>query len=309
MKPKKALIFGITGQDGSYLAKYLLRKNYKVDGISKKLNTKNLTTLKIKNKIRIFKYNQNIIKLLKKNNYREIYFFGGQSNVVKSFSEKKITYNSQIKPFIPVLEYLRINESKAQFLYACSSEIFGNFEFKKKKNENSFKQPISPYGLSKLIGYEIIKSYREMFKVNACSAIFFNHESPLRSKEYVVKKIIDYVKGSKKKKLKLGNIDVKRDWGWGPEFVELCNKILKRKNIDDYIIATGKTNSLRKILKEAFLMKNLDYKKFISINKNKKRKFDINQNYANIQKISSKLKWKPKVNLKQLIHKMYYNEY
>ena len=309
MKPKKALIFGITGQDGSYLAKYLLRKNYKVDGISKNFNKKNLIMLKIKEQIRIYNYNQNIIKLLKKNNYDEIYFFGGQSNVVKSFSTKKITYQTQVMPLVPVLEYLRLNKNKTKFLYACSSEIFGNFECKKRKNENSSKQPISPYGLSKLIGYEMIKSYRQMFGINVCSAIFFNHESPLRSKEYVVKKIIDYVKGDQKKKLKLGNINVKRDWGWGPEFIELCHRILNSKHIDDYVIATGKTNSLKKILKEIFSIKNLDYREFVSINEKKKRKFDINENYANIQKVSSKLKWKPKFGLKQIVHKMYYNEY
>ena len=147
-----------------------------------------------------------------------------------------------------------------------------------------------------------------MFSLPVCSVIFFNHESPLRSKGYVIKKIIDYIKNKKIKKLKLGNIDVKRDWGWGPEFVEVCHKILTSKKIDDYVIATGKTLSLKKVIKEAFSLQNLNYKNFIILDKAKKRKFDINQNYSDIKKIRTKLNWRPKVNLNKIIYKMYHNE-
>ena len=308
MKIKKALIFGISGQDGSYLANFLIKKRYKVDGVSKSFKYKNLKLLKIQRKIKIFKYPKKMDSLLKKN-YDEIYFLGGQSNVFKSFSDRELTYNSQIKPLIPILENIRMKKIKSKFLYACSSEIYGNYKNKKKKNENSFKQPVSPYGLSKLIGFVIIKSYREMFKIPVCSVIFFNHESPLRSKEYVIKKIIDYLKSNKRKKLKLGNIDIKRDWGWGPEYVQACHKILTSKDIDDYVIAFGKTHSLKEVLKEAFLLKNLNYKKFVISDERKKRKFDINKNYADIKKIKSKLHWKPRVNLKKIIFKMYNYEY
>jgi GDPmannose 4,6-dehydratase len=148
-----------------------------------------------------------------------------------------------------------------------------------------------------------------MFKIPVCSVIFFNHESPLRSKEYVIKKIIDYLKSNKRKKLKLGNINIKRDWGWGPEFVQACHKILTSKEIDDYVIASGKTHSLKNVLKEAFLLKNLNYKQFVVSDQRKKRKFDINQNYADIKKIKSKLDWKPRVNLKKIIFRMYNYEY
>ncbi len=308
MKIKKALIFGISGQDGSYLANFLIKKRYQVDGVSKSFKYKNLKILKIQRKIKIFKYPKKIDSLLKKN-YDEIYFLGGQSNVFKSFSDRELTYNSQIKPLIPILENIRMKKIKSKFLYASSSEIYGNYKNKKRKDENSFKQPVSPYGLSKLIGFEIIKSYREMFKIPVCSVIFFNHESPLRSKEYVIKKIIDYLKSNKKKKLKLGNINIKRDWGWGPEYVQACHKILTSKNIEDYVIASGKTHSLKDVLKIAFLLKNLNYKKFVVSDERKKRKFDINKNYADIKKIKSKLYWKPKVNLKNIIFKMYNYEY
>ena len=308
MKIKKALIFGIICQDVSYLANFLIKKRYKVDGVSKSFKYKNLKLLKIQRKIKIFKYPKKMDSLLKKN-YDEIYFLGGQSNVFKSFSDRELTYNSQIKPLIPILENIRMKKIKSKFLYASSSEIYGNYKNKKRKDENSFKQPVSPYGLSKLIGFEIIKSYREMFKIPVCSVIFFNHESPLRSKEYVIKKIIDYLKSNKRKKLKLGNIDIKRDWGWGPEYVQACHKILTSKDIDDYVIAFGKTHSLKEVLKEAFLLKNLNYKKFVISDERKKRKFDINKNYADIKKIKSKLHWKPRVNLKKIIFKMYNYEY
>lgn len=308
MKIKKALIFGISGQDGSYLANFLIKKGYKVDGVSKSLKLKNLRLLKIKKKIKFYKYPKKI-ELLLKRNYDEIYFLGGQSNVFKSFSSREITYNSQILPLIPILEYIRMKKIKSKFLYASSSEIFGNYNNKNKKDENSIKQPVSPYGLSKLIGFEIIKSYREMFKIPVCSVIFFNHESPLRSKEYVIKKIIDYLKSNKRSKLKLGNINIKRDWGWGPEFVQACHKVLTSKDIDDYVIASGKTHSLKDVLKEAFSLKNLNYKKFIVSDDRKKRKFDIYQNYADIKKIKSKLYWKPRVNLKKIIFRMYNYEY
>lgn len=309
MKMKKALIFGITGQDGSYLANHLIKKKYKVFGFSRKKNFKNLKKLNIFKLVKIYSYKKNINKILIKN-FDEIYFLGGQSNVLKSFNNHDLTYSSQIQPIISVLEFIRNQKKKSKFLYASSSEIFGNFKSHLKKNEKSFKQPISPYGLSKLIGFEIIKSYREMFKLPVCSVIFFNHESPLRSKGYVVKKIIDYVKNSKKeKKLELGNINIKRDWGWGPEFIKACNKILSKNKIDDYIIASGKTTSLKEIIKKIFLIKNLNYKKYININNKKIRKFDISQNYADISKIKKKIKWKPRYNLDKIIYKMYNNEY
>ena len=160
MKFKKALIFGISGQDGPYLAKFLLKKRYQVSGISKLKRFKNLKKLGIFKKIKLFSY-QDINYLLNKN-FDEIYFFGGQSNVVKSFKHEDLTYKSQIEPLVIILEHIRNNKIKSKLLYASSSEIFGNNKIMRKK-ENSYKQPISPYGLSKYIGFEVIKSYREMF--------------------------------------------------------------------------------------------------------------------------------------------------
>ena len=234
------------------------------------------------------------MNLLKKN-FDEIYYLAGQSSVKDSFNKITSTYKSQILPLKNILDYIvKQNGKKTKFLYAGSSEIFGNVNKQKKINEDSFKKPVSPYGMSKLIGYEIIKSYRSMFKIPVCTAILFNHESPLRPKSFVFKKIIDNIKDIKKnskKKLRIGNINIKRDWGWGPEYMIGCHKIINSKKIDDYIIATGKTVSLKKIIELSFHSVNLDWKKYTIIEKRNFRKFEIKENYSNISKLKKQVKW------------------
>ncbi len=189
-------------------------------------------------------------------------------------------------------------------MFSASSEIFGS-NYKNKLKISTTKKPLSPYGLSKLIGFEIVKSYREMFNLPFFSIIFFNHESSLRGDDYVIKKISNYLKDKKFKKnqkLKLGNIDVIRDWGWAPEYMEILSKIMSGKNIDDYIIATGKSASLKKIIKIFFKKYNLNYKKFIIIKKNYIRKFEVKENYADIRKLKKELNLKPTNTYKQLIN-------
>lgn len=306
---KKALIIGISGQDGVNLASLLLKKNYIVHGIYRR----NLKFLKKKNLIRkvtIFKIKninvENLKKILKKN-YHEIYFLGGQSNVFKSFSKTQETYDSQILPVISIINFIKDQKKKSKFLFASSSEMFGYKKNKNKLKEEDEKNPLSPYALSKMISFEIIKSYREMFKIPVCSAILFNHESELRSKNYVISKLINYINNKdykNKDKLKFGNINVKRDWGWSLEFMEGCHKILNSKYISDYNIATGKTVSLKEMIIYSFKQKGLNFKKYIKSDKNFIRKYDIEANYADINKIKNKLNWKPKINYKKLINKL-----
>ena len=298
---KNALIFGINGQDGSYLAKKLIEKKYSVYGISRKKNYINLSKLGILKKIRLFNFNDfshiKVKKLLKKN-FKEIYFLAGQSSVGDSFSNRISTYESQIAPLKNILDFIVHQKgNKSKFLYAGSSEIFGNANGKKRINEKSQKKPVSPYGMSKLIGYEIVKSYRSIYKIPVCTAILFNHESPLRSKNFVFKKIIDHVKKIKKNeklRLKVGNIKIKRDWGWGPEYMIGCHKILNSKKIDDYIIATGKTVSLKEIIKNSFKQLGLNWKNYTIIEKKIFRKFEIKENYSNIIKLKNNIKWFPR---------------
>ena len=308
---KKVLIFGVTGQDGAILSSILLKKNYEVHGISRKKNYKNLDKLRVKEKIRkyLIKNNneQKILNILKKN-FEEIYFLGGQSSVKESFSLVDETYESQIKPVKIILNYIyNQKKKKTKFLYAASSEIFGQKTNKKKLTENDTKEPISPYALSKLISYEIIREYRNSHKLPVCSAILFNHESNLRDKSYVLKKIanaIKQIKLDKKKKIKLGNINIKRDWGWSEDFMNACNLILTKNKIDDYIIATGKTTSLKKVLQMGLKNQKYSWRNYVNIDKKLFRKFDIKENYASISKIKKNLNWKPKHFIEDIIYKI-----
>jgi GDPmannose 4,6-dehydratase len=311
MKIKKALIFGITGQDGPYLANYLIKKKYKVTGIYrrkkfinlKKLNLLNKIDLKLVKKIQ----KENINKILK-NNYDEIYFLSGQSSVTLSFDKSAETYESQIEPLKIILDFIRNQKKKkTKFLYSSSAEMFGNINDKKKINEESKKKPISPYGLAKLIGYEIVKSYREMYKIPVCSAILFNHESSLRQNNFIFKKILDNLKKIKKNdrhKLIVGNIEIKRDWGWAPEYMEACHKILTSKKSNDYLIATEKTVKLKKIISLFFENYGLNWKKYTIQNKKYYRNFEINENYADTKKIRNNLKWKAKFNYLDIVKKL-----
>tara|TARA_X000000950_G_scaffold29994_1_gene32449 strand:+ start:4107 stop:5039 length:933 start_codon:yes stop_codon:yes gene_type:complete len=298
---KKALIFGVTGQDGAILSSILIKKKYEVHGISRKKNFKNLNKLKIDKKVKNYVINNNdekkIINLLKKN-FEEIYFLGGQSSVTNSFNLIEETYESQIFPVKIILNFIWSQKNKkSKFLYAASSEMFGQKKSGIRIKENDEKNPISPYGLSKMIAYEIIKEFRISHNLPVCSAILFNHESSLRPKNYVLKKIISSVKQIKSKKiekLKIGNINVKRDWGWSEDYMDACNLILSKNKIDDYIIATGKTISLRKMIELIFKNNDMNWQKFIKSDKKLFRKFEITENYANIKKIKKTLGWKPK---------------
>ena len=308
---KKALIFGITGQDGAYLADLLLNKKYQVHGVSRGKNFVNLKKLNIfkKLKIHILKKNNDTKKMniILKNMFDEIYFCGGQSSVQESFFKKEYeTYESQILPIQIILEFIRKSKKKIKFLYSSSSEIFGNYS-KKKLRETDEKKPVSPYALAKLAGYEIVKSYREMFNLSVFSIIPFNHESPLRGDSYVIKKIVsgaDKIKLGKINKIVLGNINIKRDWGWAPEYVQGFYKAMKSQTVNDYIIATGKTTSLKEIIKMVFKKKNLNWKKHIGYSKKNFRKYDIIENYADTSSIKKKLKWSPKFTIHQVINKI-----
>ena len=302
---KKILIIGISGQDGAYLAKlYLDKKIYEVHGIVRSQNNPNLETLGIRKLLKIhliknFKdSNRNkLIKILKIN-FDKIFFFGGQSSVKDSFKDKEYeTYESQILPVREILEYLRKSKKKTKFLFAASSEMYGDMK-KKKISERSKTEALSPYALSKIASYEIIKSYRLMFNLPVFSMIFFNHESDLRRKDYVIKKIILGVKNIKKgkqKKIVLGNINVKRDWGWAPEFMNICYKAINHREINDYVLATGQTVSLKHVIMTVFKINNLNWKNHVDISKNHIRTSEIRENYANISFIKKKIKNETKI--------------
>ena len=304
---KKILIMGITGQDGSYLAKLFLNKKFIVHGTSRQKGdwAKNVKYLNISNKIRVYRTDKkfnNLNKILS-NNYDYIFFLGGQSSVIKSYGKlEHETYDSQIIPISIILEFIRLQKTKkSKFMYSSSSEIFG-YQKKTKLNEKSKKNPQSPYGLSKLIGYEIVKSYREMFNLPVFTIIFFNHESILRNKDFIFRKVINYLKRRDfSEKMNLGNLNIIRDWGSSEEYMQIIYKIIKHKKIEDYVLATGHSSKLREIIRLFFLKFNLNYKNYIKIDKKLFRKFDIRENYANIKKLRKIIKTNPKKKFLNLI--------
>jgi GDPmannose 4,6-dehydratase len=313
LKKKTALIYGVTGQDGSYISKLLISKGYRVEGVSRGGEVDNLKKLKIFNKIKvnIIKNNNKnkLIKILKKN-FNEIYFFSGNSSVIESYINLENSIDSHFEPIKIILNFINNQKiKKTKLLFAGSSEMFGDCRGKIK--ENSLHNPKNPYGLSKSLTFSLIKFYREKFNLPVCTAIFFNHESSLRKEMYVIKKIIINLKRIQSNKIKyfyLGNINIKRDWGWAPEYVYGCYKMLQIKKLEDLIIATGKTVSLRKIINYIFNKHNLNWKKYVKISSKNLRKDEIMSSYADISKLKKILKWKPTSDYKKILNRMYNNQ-
>ena len=313
MKKKTALIFGISGQDGSYLADLLLKKKYNVIGCRKK-SKKNLFRLKklsIINKIKIIKataLNKKFLKnLLKKNkNIKEIYYLAGDSSVLNSFKYPDISFESNAIGILNILVAVKNYNRKIKVFNATSGQFFGNNK-KNFYNEKSIIAPQSPYGVAKATGYMFTKIFRESYNLHSCSGILFNHESPLRSDEFVTKKIINTsikMKKNKKLNLYLGNIDIYRDWGWAPEYVKAMWLMLQQKKPIDLIIGSGKKNSIREFVNEVFKLLEIKKTRLKANTKIFQRKIDIDSYKADINLIKKKLRWKPKVKFNEIVFKM-----
>ena len=295
---KRALIFGIYGQDGSYLAHFLNTKNYKVFGTSRKIKKcLNFKKLNLNNKLTVFRVNpanaEEVKSVIKKTKCNEIYYFSGISSVNESFCKPFETLNVNTNGLFNILESCRELNFKGKIYNAGSSECFGNST--KKINELTPFNPVSPYGLSKVICHYLIKSYRENFGLWCCTGFAFNHESLLRTENFIFIKIINAAKkiaNNQKQRLRLGDINISRDWGWAPEFVEIFWKILQLKKPDDFIIGTGEKKKLKDIISYVFRSYNLNYKKYLIIEKKFLRKNDIKQNCANNYKLLKTLKLK-----------------
>ena len=315
MKKKTALIFGVSGQDGSYLARYLLlKKNYKVIGISRrKKKIKNHIILGIKNYLRMeyisyYDYKK-IEKIIKKYKVSEIYFFAGQTKPSVSNHFFLETLYSNVIPVYNIIDIILKINKKIRFYNSSSCEIFK--DSKLPLNEKSLKEPATIYGLSKLISFEMVKFFRKKYKLKICSGIMFHHESILRGKEFILRKIISSARKIKLKQQKylfLGNINVSKDWGWAPEYVELIYKMNNQKKIEDLIIATGKTVKLKFLLKQVFDYHNLNWKNHIKLQQSLFRKFDFKISRANNKKIIKKLKWKPMNTAKEVVNKLLINK-
>ncbi len=308
---KIAIITGISGQDGSYLSELLVKKKYKVIGIcnpKKKIKRKNLLNIKHKiilKKIDINNYSK-IKDLIKKNKPTEFYHLAAQSFINYKFEDEFFRLNPNINGTHYILSAIKEFSPKTKFYFASSSELFGNVKTSPQNEETKFN-PRSAYGVSKVAGFYLTKNYREAYNIHACSGILYNHESPRRDINFVSRKItknLSLILKGKLKKIILGNINSKRDWGHAKDYVYAMWKMLQVKKPDDFVIGTGKIHSVKDFIKIAFQHVNLDYKKYIKIDKKLFRPNDKIILKANFSKAKNKLRWKPKISFKSLVKEM-----
>jgi GDPmannose 4,6-dehydratase len=313
---KYALIFGISGQDGAYLASYLLNKNYRIIGTTRNNSKKNLfrlSRLGILDKVTIIKGEATDIFFCKgiiRKKINEIYYLAGDSSILNSFENPQRSLQSNTVGILNILEVIKKKRLAIKVFNSGSGQFYGD----NKDNTYNLKsriEPQSPYGVSKAAGYFLVKIYREKHNIFCCTGVLFNHESALRSKEFVTKKIINtsnLIKKNKNIKLKLGNINVYRDWGWAPEYVEAFWLMLQKKKAEDLILGSGKAHTIKEFVEEVFKLQNIDNKNLISNVKQFNRKLDIRGYKADIELTKKKLKWKPKISFKKIIYKMVNDE-
>ena len=309
MTRKTALITGVTGQDGSYLADFLLKKNYKVFGAFRRLSTPNfwrLHYLDIYNKIELIPCDltdsRSISECLNKSNPDEVYHLGAQSFVGVSFDQPLYTNDVTGLGTVRILDEIKRNKKKIKFYQASSSEMYGS-ESSKIKNESTPFNPSSPYAISKLYAHWTVNLYRKAYGIHATSGILFNHESSLRGLEFVTRKVsngIAKISLGLMENLQLGNLDAKRDWGYAPEYVEGMWKMLQQKTSDDFVLATNETHSVGEFVNEACKVAGISTSK-IKTDKRFLRPMDVQNLRGDYKKANKSLGWKPKTTFKNLV--------
>lgn len=305
---KKALITGITGQDGSYLAEFLLNKDYQVFGMVRRSSTEKFDRINhIKDKLTLVQADLldqlSIINIIKKIQPQEIYNLASQSFVPTSFEQPLLTGEFTALGVARMLEAIRLVDKNIKFYQASSSEMFGKAAETPQKETTPF-HPRSPYGVAKVYGHWITVNYRESYDIFTCSGILFNHESPRRGKEFVTRKITDAVARIKlgiQDKLALGNLDAQRDWGFAGDYVEAMWLILQADKPQDYVIATGRTHSVRRFVELAFDYVDMDWQKYVVIDKSLYRPAEVNVLCGDFSKAKRELEWQPKVSFEDLI--------
>ena len=310
---KKALIIGITGQDGAFLAQYLLENNYVVYGTSRdkdRANMNSLKTLNIENEVIIYSMStidfRSVVQVFLEIKPDEIYNLSGQSSVGLSFEMPFDTHESISIGTLNILEVIRLFKPDSKFYNASSSECFGDTGGTRANEKTPFR-PKSPYGVAKSSAFWQVSNYREAYDLHVSSGILFNHESFLRPKRFVTQKIvlsaIDIYE-KKQKFLKVGIVDISRVWGWAPDYVKAMHLILQQNKPDDYIIASGKTISLRDFIKITFEYFSLNYEDYLIVDKNLFRPSDILISKADNSKAAEVLGWKPSKDIHNIIKEM-----
>ena len=315
---KKALITGITGQDGSYLAEWLLAKDYEVHGIIRRASTFNTERIDHLyqdphvNGVKLFLHygdiadSTNLVKLLYRIQPEEIYHLAAQSHVRVSFDIPEYTADVTGTATVRILEAIRETGLKAKFYQASSSEMFGKVQEIPQRETTPF-YPRSPYGAAKVYAYWITVNYRESYGIHACNGILFNHESPRRGETFVTRKVtraVARIKHGLENKLYLGNLDAQRDWGYAKEYVVAIWMMLQQEQPEDYVIATGETHSVRELVEEAFGYAGLDWQKYVEIDPRYHRPAEVDLLLGDPSKAKNKLGWQATVSFKELVRIM-----
>jgi len=312
---KKALITGITGQDGSYLTELLLEKGYEVHGIVRRVaiehpQARMWRIRHLLDRIRIHSASMesyaSIFEIVSKLKPDECYHLAAQSFVSYSFEDEFSTINTNLNGTHYILSAIKRQAPDCRFYFAASSEMFGNTK-ETPQNENTPFHPRSPYGISKLAGFELTRNYREAYGLFALSGILFNHESPRRGAEFVTRKITSSaakIKLGLESEIRLGNLDAKRDWGHSRDYVRAMWLMLQQSSPEDYVIASGKARSVRDFLETAFEYVGLDYKDYLVIDDQLFRPSEVNVLQGNASKAHRELNWQPEISFEELVREM-----
>ncbi len=308
---RKALITGVTGQDGAYLARFLLEKGHEVHGMVRHSSSANLERIAdLKDRIELHQADLldqlSIITIIRDVRPREVYNFAAQSFVPTSWAQPLLTGEFTALGVTRMLEAIRLIDPSIRFYQASSSEMFGSVRQEPQNEQTSF-WPRSPYGVAKVYGHWITVNYRESYDIFACAGIMFNHESPLRGKEFVSRKVTDAVARIKlglQEKLVLGNLDALRDWGYAGDFIEAAWLMLQQDRPDDYVVATGKKHSVRDLVELAFDHAGLDWRKHVESDPKLFRPAEVNTLCGDASKARRALGWSPRVEFPDLIRMM-----
>ena len=315
-KKKIALICGISGQDGSYLAQLLLNKNYEVWGSSRDVKGSpfaNLSRFSILDKVMLLSMVpedfHSVLMTIKKIEPDEIYFLAGQSSVGLSFEQPAETIQSAVIGTLNMLEACRMFDKEIRLYHAGSSECFGDTQGQSANEETPFN-PRSPYAVAKASAFWLVDNYREAYGLFACTGMLFNHESPLRPSRFVTQKIVQGAKriaNGSDEKLKLGRLDINRDWGWAPEYVDAMWRMLQLDKPEDFVIATGVTHSLEDFVAYAFNTQGLNWQEHVISDHSLFRPTDLSVSRADPGRAKKILGWQAKVTMEQVVEKMIQN--
>ena len=308
---KKALITGITGQDGSYLAEYLLTKGYEVHGITRRTSTPNYDRIQdIVDRITLHQGDlldqHSITSVVKDIEPDEVYNLAAQSYVPTSWQQPVLTGEFTALGVTRVLEAVRLAYPKARFYQASSSEMFGKVQ-QTPQNEKTPFYPRSPYGVAKVYGHWITVNYRESYNLFAVSGILFNHESPRRGLEFVSRRVsraVARIKLGKQEKLTLGNLESKRDWGYAPDYVKAMHLMMQQAKPDDYVVGTGVTRSVRELVETAFKVVDLNWQKYVDLDEELLRPAEVDLLVADPSKVHRELNWQPETSFDEMIRVM-----